>query len=325
MKPIICVFAAALVFAGFSARAQVTNFSIFKVTVYHQSSPTPPTMPDFPNAYYFGTQLNTEDASDYMDVYQVTPVNNTNYLQETGVNYFSFNSPYFDTKTNFDATYPPGEYDFYIDHTDYTDMGALIVPDEDLYATNVATFTTNCWMAMQAVDPSKMFTLTFNSFTPSPDTTTAYTFVEISDQNGNQPFDALFLDPSTITTNIPANTLLYGEVYTVNTYFSSRQDTPNAGFGGALGTVGFDNLTYTTLATIPPWLKISQSNQDVVLTWPALATNNFELEEAGSVLAQNWCPVTQVPTTMCGTNYLALPICPNNKFFRLASFTQPTD
>jgi hypothetical protein len=323
MKPIICIFAAAFVLAEFSACAQVTNFSIFKVTVYHQSSPTPPTVPDFPNAYYYGTQLGSEDASDYVDVYQVTPIDNTNDMEETAYNYFSFNSPYFDTKTNFDATYPPGEYDFYIDHTDYTDTGALIVPDEDLYSTNVEAFTTNCWLAMQAVDPSKTFALAFNSFTPSPDTTTAYTFLDLYDQNGNSPFYAGYLTPSTTTTNIPANTLSYGEVYQVDTYFSSRQDTPDAGFDGALGTVGFDNLTYTTLATIPPWLAIFQSNQDIVLTWPALATNNFELEEANNLQpSANWCQVTQVFTTMCGTNYLTLPICPNNKFFRLASFAQ---
>lgn len=325
MKHIFSILALALALAEFSADAQVTNFSLFKVTVYQQSSPTPPTMPDTPNAYYFGAQLGTEDSSHYLDVYKVTPVNATNYLSESGENYFNYGSPYFATKTNFDANYPSGEYDYYVDYTNCTgdvtntDFGDIVVPDEDLYATNVAAFTTNCWLAMQAVDPSKTFTLTFNSFTPSPATTSAYTFIDIYDPYGNAPYGADFLTPSTTTTNIPANTLFYGEVYQVNTFFSSRQDTPNAGFAGALGTVGFDNLTYTTLATIAPWLDISRSNQDVVLTWPSLATNNFMLEEANSLNSGNWCTVTNVPTALCGTNWLTLPICPKNKFFRLAS------
>lgn len=320
MKAIVFVLGTMLVLLRFSAQAQVTNFSIFKVTVYHQSCPAPPITPDTPNAYYAGMQLGTEDASDYVDVYAVTPDNVTNDLNETGENYFNYGSPYFATKTNFDANYPSGEYDFYVDHADYSEMGDIVIPDEDLYATNTAAFTTNCWLAMQAVDPAKCFTLNFNSFTPLPATTSAFTFVDIYDSNGNVPYDALFLDPSTTTTNIPANTLLYGEVYQVNLDFSSRQDTPDPDFDNALGTVGFDNLTYATLATIAPWLDISRSNQDVVLTWPALATNNFALEEANSLQAAYWCMVTNIPTTMCGTNSLTLPICPHNKFFRLASF-----
>ena len=109
----------------------------------------------------------------------------------------------------------------------------------------------------------------------------------------------------------------------MNAFFSNRQDTPNAGFGGALGTVGFDNLTYTTLVTIPPWLHITAAaNQEVTLTWPALISN-FALQQNDSLGTDDagWTTLTNVPVTMCGTNSVALPASDGQEFFRLASFS----
>jgi hypothetical protein len=306
--------------AGLSAQAQVTNFSIFKVTVYRQSSVAPPTTPDAPNAYYFGAQLNTIDSTDYVDVNFTDPNDNTAYLGEITPFYFNFGSPYFAAKSDFDSSYPSGEYDFFVDYTNLSDTGSLIVPDQDLYTTNIAAFTTNCWIAMQRVDPSVDFTLNWNPFTTVDSATSAYTFVDVLDQDtGNTVFPADFLTPDTTTTNIPANTLLYGKTYRVNTFFSDRQDTPGAGFSGALGTVGFDNLTYTTLVTIPPWLHISIAVTNVVLTWPTLASN-FVLECSSGLSATNqWGLVTNDVTSSGGTNWLALPATCPARFFRLDS------
>jgi hypothetical protein len=324
MRAILLIVVVAFGLPGFNLHAQVTNFSIFKVTVYNQNSPALPTAPDVPNAYYFGAQLNSLDASDYVDVYANVPGADSIYFDESAPNYFTFNSPYFADKTDFDSSYPSGEYDFYVDFTNSTDSGSIIVPSEELYATNVATFATNCWLAMQQVDPTQPLTLNWNSFTPSPGATTAYTFIDILDQDtGETPFAADFLTPGTMTTNIPANTLLYGKTYRVNAFFSNRQDTPDAGFGGALGTVGFDNLTYTTLVTIPPWLHIAPANnQEVTVTWPALISN-FELQENNSLGTDDvgWITLTNVPVTMCGTNSVTLPASDGQEFFRLTSFS----
>jgi hypothetical protein len=323
MRPIFLILAT-LGLSPFYLHAQVTNFSIFKVTVYNQYSPAPPATPDVPNAYYFGAQLNSLDASDYVDVYANVPGTGSVYFDEFAPNYFNFNSPYFANKTDFDSGFPSGEYDFYVDFTNSTDSGSLIVPAQELYATNAAAFTTNCWSAMQHVDPTKCFTLRWNSFAPSPGTTTAYTFVDVIDQDsGDTSFAADFLTPSTTTTNIPPNTLLYGKTYRVNAFFSNRQDTPDAGFGGALGTVGFDNLTYTTLVTIPPWLHITfAGDQQVTLTWPSLISN-FALQEEESLSMDDgdWTTLTNVPVAINGTNSVTLPASDGQEFFRLASFT----
>src|SRR5580698_7958216 len=135
MRPIFLILAT-LGLSPFYLHAQVTNFSIFKVTVYNQYSPAPPATPDVPNAYYFGAQLNSLDASDYVDVYANVPGTGSVYFDEFAPNYFNFNSPYFANKTDFDSGFPSGEYDFYVDFTNSTDSGSLIVPAQELYATN---------------------------------------------------------------------------------------------------------------------------------------------------------------------------------------------
>ena len=326
MKSIPLAVVLALLLVGvFSSEAQVTNFSIFKVTVYNQTNAAPPVTPNSPDAYYFGAQLNTLDSSNYVDVYFVDPNGDTTYLSQITPYYFNFGSPYFSNKTDFDMTYGSGEYDFYVDHTNmvdhttYTDSGLVIVPDEDIYTTNIAAFTTNCWTAMQQVDPTRCFTLEWNPFTPSTNTTSYFTFVNVQDADGNTPFAANYLTPDTATTNIPACTLLYGETYTVNVFFSDRQDTQNAGFGDALGTVGFDHLTYTTLVTIPPWLHIFGANNSVTLTWPALATN-FVLTSTVQLSPSQWSVVTNTPVTFGCTNSLVLPVVGSSQFFRLSEF-----
>jgi hypothetical protein len=174
---------------------------------------------------------------------------------------------------------------------------------------------------MQHVDPALPFTLLWNSFTPDPASTVAYTFIDVQDDDtGATPFQANYLTPDTSTTNIAANTLLYGKNYAVSIFFSDRQDFPNAGFGGALGTIGFDNVTHTTLATILPWLQITLADTNVVLTWPALATN-FVLSSAAQ-LAPNpmWYTITNQPTVLGGTNSLVLPAWGSQQFFRLSTF-----
>lgn len=310
---------AAVAWLGLPASAQVTNFSIFKVTVYHQAGTAPPAAPDVPNAYYFGAQLNTVQATNYVDVYFDGPAT-SEYLNEITPFYYNYGSPYYADKPSFDADFPGGEYDFYVDHTNYTESGAVMVPAQALYATNAAAVTPDCWTAMQAVDPSRDFTLNFNSFIPSTNTTSAFTFVDVPDSaTGSEWFGADFMAPDITTTNIPANTLLYGETYRVNLFFSNRQDTQDAGFGGALGTVGFDNLTYTTLITIPPWLNIAGDPTNIVLTWPALAIN-FALESTFQLPVTNsWSVITNQPLVVGETNWLSLPAASPAQFFRLSS------
>src|SRR5580692_2785022 len=115
MKPFLVSLLFFLLSAGLSLNAQVYNFSIFKVAVYQQNSPTPPITPDTPNAFYFGAQLSTTNSDGYVDVHFDGP-DDSEFLGEDTPFYYNFGSPYFPDKLFFDAVYPSGEYDFYVDY-----------------------------------------------------------------------------------------------------------------------------------------------------------------------------------------------------------------
>jgi hypothetical protein len=321
MKPILLGAILAGLLAGISPGNAQTNFAIFKVTAYYQASVAPPTAPNTPNAYYFGAQFGTADDSAIENVGLVDPAGDNISLTESAPDYFSFGSPFFADKADFDAAYGSGAYDFYVNYTNSTDYGSVTVPAQDFYTTNIAAFTTNCWTGMQQVDPARCFNLQWNAFTPDTNTTGAYTFINVQDNvSGDTPYSANYLTPDTTTTNIPAGTLLYGRTYTVSLFFSDRQDFPNAGFGGALGTIGFDHVTQTTLAAIPPWLQISADPTNVTLPWPALATN-FVLTSTCQLSADSvWFTVTNQPSTLGCTNSLVLPHTAPSQFFRLSGF-----
>ena len=265
--------------------------------------------------------MNSLDSSDYADVDVTSPGNAPlEFLDQLSSTFYDFNSSYYSDKIDFDADYPSGEYNFVIDHLDSSqEFGDVIVPEEELYSTDIAAFTTNCWNAMQQVDPSASFTLDWNAFAPSPDTTAAFTFLDIYDPGNNFVYGADFLPPEIMTTNIPANTLQYGATYRVNTFFSSRQDTTVSGFDGAFGFVGLHILTYTTLVTFPPWLRIaSQDQTNVVLTWSTLTTN-FVLQATPELAPGGWTTITNVPAVEATTNFLTLPANDPTRFFRLIS------
>src|SRR5579883_82634 len=110
MKKRFLILAAVLM--ALTTRAQVTNFSLFKVTVYHQTSPLAPTAPDHPDAYYFAAQMNFVGAvQGVQDVTLTGPNLPTSAFVEVTSNFYTYNSPYYDQKADFDAAFPSGEYD----------------------------------------------------------------------------------------------------------------------------------------------------------------------------------------------------------------------
>jgi hypothetical protein len=72
------------------------------------------------------------------------------------------------------------------------------------------------------------------------------------------------------------------------------------------------------LSTIAPWLKIAHDGNNVILTWPSLATN-YQLETASGLASANaWNAVTNTPDVNRAINTLTLPAMNRSAFFRLA-------
>jgi len=102
MKLIHCLaLFIALAFLSLSATAQVTNFGIFKVTVYHQTNSAQPVAPDFPKAYYFGAQVNLTSPYyySYADFYTPMSMGYPDYMYYSSADNLYYGSPYYSSKS----------------------------------------------------------------------------------------------------------------------------------------------------------------------------------------------------------------------------------
>jgi hypothetical protein len=246
-------------------------------------------------------------------------------LNQYSPTYFENSTPYYSNITNLDTDYPGGTYDYNFNYTDiFSNFGnadvIFNVSTNDLFAAAIPAFTPACWTAMQSVDPAQDFTLSWNNYTLTPGADYAYTFININDHESGLQAIGPSGPPGLTTTNIPAHTLLYGRVYDVSLYFSERQAPLDQGPFGAQVTVGWDNLTMATLETLPLWLQIAPAGTNVLLTWPAAATN-YQLQAAVSLTAAGaWNFVTNQPVVSGTTNFLTLPAVNSSTFFRLSTF-----
>lgn len=309
--------------ASLPAIAQIIDVNQFKTTVYLQTNAAPPAAPNYPNAYFFGTFVDTDPASSVTNLIATSPNGAYLFLNQYSPTYFENSSPWYATQTNFDTDYPGGTYDYNFNYLDTFSnwVNADVIFDtatNDLNATSIPAFTPDCWTAMQTVDPAQSFTLTWNNYSVTPGADLAYTFIGISDQATGNGIIGPSGPPELTSTNIAAGTFQYGHIYNVNLCFSERQLPVDYGFGGDRITVGWDNLTTTTLITLPLLLQITPAGASIILTWPADATN-YHLETTDSLLPASWSVVTNLPAVIGTTNLLVLPTSHTSAFFRLAS------
>jgi len=246
------------------------------------------------------------------------------FLNQYSPTYFEVGSPYYSNETNFDTDFPGGTYDYNFNYTDafsnpYNADVIFDISTNDLNAASLPAFTPDCWTAMQSVDPAQPFTLTWNSYALTPGADLAYTFISISDQATGNAIIGPSGPPEVTSTNLAAGTFQYGRVYNVSLYFSERQFPVDYGFGGDSIIAGWDNLTTTTLVTLPLLLQITPAGTNVILTWPADATS-YHLETTASLFpASSWIAVPNPPTLIGTTNQLVLPASNASAFFRLAT------
>ena len=221
-------------FAPFVA-PQIMDVNQFKVTVYSQTNSAPPAAPNYPDAYYFGSYIDTYTNADVANVVIYPPAPGTGQLNliQYGPGFFENGSPYYADESSFDADFPDGtNYDYNYDYTDIfgnvdsNDLYFATSPT-NLYPDAVPAFMPGCWTAMQTVDPTLDLTLSWNSYDVTPGADFAYTFINIYDLGTGNTFATPSGPPDETTTNIPANTLEYGRAYEVDLYFSERQ-TPQA-------------------------------------------------------------------------------------------------
>lgn len=300
-------------------KADVTSYSIFKVASYRQLDSGQPLDVDAPNAFYFGAQLfGDTNINEVISDASVTAPDSTFYPmseKDPGI-YYTYNSPYFESQADMDAAYPGGAYQFEVN--DGADFGNLNEPTNAFYSDSIPYFTGGTWTNLQSLDPTQPFTITWNSFNVRPSANAAYIFIRILDTlNFSYAFTQDFLPSSSTNFTLPAYTLGSGKSYQIQLLFSDRQNSVGSGFlGNVSATAGFDNLTFTSLLTLPPALSISLAGTNVVLSWPSTA-GNYNLEQAAQVPGGHWSIVPFPPAVVGNQLVVTNAVSSTAQFFRL--------
>ena len=274
--------------------AEVASYSTFKVARFHQASAAPPATLDFPNAYCFGARLFTAKPGEVIKARVTPPIGSARDLNEPGPLSLDFNGGrFFDSKANLDDAFPSGNNVFEINGS--AETSRLTIPDGELYPQTVPAVAPETWVAMQSLDACQPFTLTWNGFKRHPAADTAFTFVRIYEEGAysDPPRYAVgLLDPGTNRCLVPANVLKSATRYRVELIFSNRSERRAAGFGQALAVAGFDELTYASLNTRPPELKLVFDGRRRKLSFPVTA-KDFTLEYTDHLgIGAKWNPVT---------------------------------
>jgi len=302
-----------------ATRADVDSYSVFKVAVFDQTNSSQPASVDSPDAYYFAAQVDTDTNGLVTDSASVTCAPNyatyqmsRNFYASTN---FYFNSIYYPDKAAFDSNFSDGPFLFALNDGGYSEEAFAA---EDLYSSVIPYFTGDTWSRLHSIDSTRPLNLCWNSFVPNPDATSAYVFVAIYDIIHNYAYYSDALSPDQTNLCVPANTLEPGTPYTIQLFFSDRDDFAGYPLGdGASAVEGFDNLTFTSLQTIAPVLSIAPGTNAVIVSWPAIASNYFLffLGSSPQLSPPSW---SGVATTFSGTqNVAVVPTTGQSQYFRL--------
>jgi len=243
--------AAALALLAFSAipsRASLLRVDIFKNTVYSQTSGSAPSSPI---GYFFnaGGTTNPGDFDSAMVTYPGPGSPQTLTFSDT--TNFGFGSPLIGSLATFNLDYPFGTYTVSAKNSVTMATGSASMNySQDAYTSAVPALTPATFNGLQGLNPINGFTINFNPFAPNAAANFGKTFFTIFDSTNSAVFSRGFLDPTTTSVFVPANTLQANASYHFELDFSDRIE----GSSGNVATEqGFDLRTdgnFHTGATI---------------------------------------------------------------------------
>lgn len=106
-----------------------------------------------------------------------------------------------------------------------------------------------------------------------------------------------------------------------NHLYAMRVDAQNnvyiTGLSWVSGATARDFLTIKYGQFLVPELEILHTKNQVVLSWPTLATNAILEMNTKVVSAQNWARVTNAPAVISSRNFVTNDIEPGTRFYRL--------
>jgi hypothetical protein len=230
---------------------------IFNNTYYNQNSNSAPSAPA---GYFFNMGVFFTDPTSYTNGSVTYPGPGTPQTlpAPAGSTQFNYSSSTYSTNSALHIDYPFGTYTFTANGGS-AGSATAVVPYAQDYFTSTVPYVTN-FSSLNGLNTAANFTVNYNSFVPNssvPDPSyfaDNYTFFTIYDVSTGMPiFSDNFLDPSTTSSTILANTLLPGTDYVYELDFSNRLDGYDSD-DGTFTSQGFDLRTdgsFTTGSATP--------------------------------------------------------------------------
>jgi hypothetical protein len=231
----------------------IAQVDIFKNQVFTQTSGAAPTAP---SGFFANIELDSVDPGDFDAVGVSYPgPDSPTSLTLFGPAFWGY-GPEFATLADMNAAVPTGDYVYTATNSVTSDSEmATLDYTGDAFASAIPALTAASWNALNALDPSTALTIGFNTFTPGAATTpgNAFVFFSISNPTGGTVFTDGFLDPSTGSLLLPANTLMPDTTYNFELDFSDRQTgtDPESGAFTLIGSDLRDDGSFTTGAIGP--------------------------------------------------------------------------
>jgi hypothetical protein len=171
-------------------------------------------------------------------------------LPQTSSTDYGFQTPALASKAVMDAQFPTGTYVFKGTNGATTDTASYNYTTDD-YVLSVPFLTGTDFTSLQGMDTSKPFTFHFSPDVTGPNATFSFIFFTIFDFTKNaSAFNAGFLNPSTTSVTLAANTLTGGDLFGYELDFSNRDLLPSPG-AVFQAQLGFDVRTDGTFRAAP--------------------------------------------------------------------------
>jgi hypothetical protein len=244
---------AALVLGGRTAQANVITYDAFTNNVYFQTSNA---QPSAAGQFFATASLSYDTAGDVANTQVVTGGSTSPLtLSSSPGNSFDYAAS-FTNAAAMSAAFPLGNpYTFEISGgTLGTQSASLNTPGAALNSA-IPFLTGSSYSQLQGLNAALPDTIGINGFSPVAGTTESFAFFQITRQSDNAlVFQQGFLNPSTTSIFIAANTLAAHTAYNIDLDYSSRVTAANAGFGTAGSLFGFEQRTgigFTTASAVP--------------------------------------------------------------------------
>ena len=234
--------------AALPSKAVVTGFNLSQFADYGQSSNAQPVS----GSYSFFANIGYTDLADlssanvfYNNVQSSFPLGTP---LPSGSEFFVGKLFNYSTQAELSAAFPDGtDYIYTIGGGTLGIQAEVFQPDPPLrrFVDDVPFLTGTTYEQLQGLDPSQPFTINFNgtSFDPIPGVFNSKSF-RISPTLGGTPVFNVSLNPTDISTVLPANTLAANTSYNFSLGYVRSTLTSNAGFDGASSFGG--SFTTTT-------------------------------------------------------------------------------